>query len=144
MRLLLAHEPEVHYAQIRPMANVHMSYPRFPITMDCSESVTMLCKWAGLKDPNGLDYNGTGNTQTLYDHLPHYHDPAVARTGALVTFGVPTNPLSRQHVCMVLEPHPHDPLLWSHGQERGPLAIRYSVERQYHAPPATFLAIQHL
>lgn len=144
MRLLIAHEPEVHYAQVRPMQNTHQLAPRFPVTMDCSEAVTMLCKWAGLHDPNGLAYSGTGNTQTLYDNLPRYHDPSIARTGALVTLGTPTSPLSRQHVCMVLEPDPHDPLLFSHGQERGPLAIRLSVERQFHAAPVTFLAIQHL
>lgn len=144
MRLLIAHEPEVHYGQMRPMVNVHTAAPRFPLTMDCSESVTMLCKWAGLADPNGLGYGGTGNTETLYGHLPHYHDPRAAMVGALVTFAVPTMPLGGQHVCMVLEPHPYDPLLFSHGQERGPLAIRLQAERQYHAAPVTFLSIAHL
>jgi hypothetical protein len=144
MRLLIAHEPEVHYAQVRPMRNVHTAAPHFPLTMDCSESVTALCHWAGLHDPNGRGYDGQGNTATLYAHLPHYFNPAAAMVGALVTFAVPTSPLSRQHVCMVLEPDEHDPLLFSHGQERGPLAIRLSTERRFHASPVAFLSIAHL
>jgi hypothetical protein len=144
MRLLIAHEPEVHYAQVRPMRNVHTATPHFPMAMDCSEAVTCLCKWAGLTDPNGRHFDGTGNTQTLYSHLPHYYNPASAEVGALVTFAVPTSPLSRQHVCMVLEPDDHDPLLFSHGMERGPLAIRLSAERRFHASPVTFLSIARL
>jgi hypothetical protein len=41
---------------------------------------------------------------------------------------------------MVIE-HGSNPLLFSHGQEAGPLAIRLSVEQQYQPAPATFLSI---
>jgi len=147
MRYLLGHEPHVHYAQIRPMRTVHLSETDMrrrldhggAITMDCSESVTCLCKWSGLHDPNGHGYDGTGYTGTLLAHLPHYSDPSEAKTGALAVFG----PSPGDHVCMVLEPG-HDPLLWSHGQERGPIAIRYSAEKAWHRPPAVFLSIAHL
>jgi len=149
MRFLIAHEPNVHYAMRRPMETVKLTEKqmrakvqagRFPgITMDCSESVTCLCKWAGLSDPNGERYNGTGWTGTLLAHLPHYSDPKIAEPGALVVFG----PGSGDHVCMVLESGT-DPLLFSHGQERGPLAIRLSVERRAHRTPVTFLNISKL
>lgn len=86
MRYLLAHEPQVHYGQVRPMRTVHLSVSQLDtllanhgsVTMDCSESVTCLCKWAGLHDPNGLGYDGQGFTGTLLGHLPHYWNPAAA------------------------------------------------------------------
>lgn len=137
---MLAHEPQVHYAQIRPMRNVHLSKPVYPMTMDCSEAVTCLCKWAGLKDPNGLGYSGRGYTGTLLDNLPHYFNPANANVGALVVFG----PGTGEHVAMVMEPDHRNPLLWSHGGESGPLTIRLHDEAQLHSPPATFLSIASL
>jgi hypothetical protein len=147
MRYLLGHEPAIHYAQIRPMRTVHLSETDMrrrlehggALTFDCSEAVTCLCKWAGLHDPNGHGYDGTGNTVSMFGHLPHYSDPSRARLGALVDFG----PGGADHVCMVLQPG-SDPVLWSHGQERGPIAIRYSAEKAWHRKPATFLSITHL
>lgn len=140
MRDLVKHEPQVHYAQIRPMRNIHLTKPVYPMTMDCSESVTCLCKWAGLKDPNGFGYNGRGYTGTLLDHLPHYYDPANANVGALVVFG----PGTGQHVAMVLEPDHRNPLLWSHGAESGPRLVRLHDEAQAHYPPVRFLSIAGL
>lgn len=140
MHELVKHEPQVHYAQVRPMRNVHLAKPVYPMTMDCSEAVTCLCKWAGLKDPNGFGYNGKGYTGTLLDHLPHYFDPANANVGALVVFG----PGTGEHVAMVLEPDHRNPLLFSHGFEGGPLLIRLHDEAQLHHPPVTFLSIAGL
>jgi hypothetical protein len=140
MRDLVKHEPQVHYAQIRPMRSVRLTKPAYPLTMDCSEAVTCLCKWAGLTDPNGLGYNGHGYTGTMLDHLPHYYNPANALPGALVVFG----PGTGEHVAMVLKPAHHNPLLFSHGLERGPLLIRLHDEADYHPPPVTFLSIAGL
>ena len=140
MHELLAHERQIHYAQIRPMRSVHLQHPVYPLTMDCSESVTCLCKWAGLQDPNGLGYDGSGYTGTLLDHLPHYYDPGNADVGALVVFG----PGTGQHVTMVLEPDHRNPLLWSHGSESGPRLVRLHDEAQAHLPPVRFLSIAHL
>jgi hypothetical protein len=140
MRDLVKHEPQVHYAQIRPMRSVHLSKPVYPLTMDCSEAVTCLCKWAGLHDPNGLGYNGRGYTGTLLDHLPHYFNPANAMVGALVVFG----PGTGHHVGMVFEPDHRNPLLFSHGQEAGPIFIRLHDEAEHQPPPVTFLSIAGL
>lgn len=147
MRYLLEHEPRIHYAQIRPMRTVHLYEQELhtrlehggSITMDCSEAVTCLCKWAGLRDPNGLGYDGQGYTGTMLRHLPSYADPRGANVGALCVFG----PRPGDHVAMVLEPGP-DPLLWSHGYEGGPRTVRFSHERAIHRPPAWFLNISHL
>ena len=98
MDLLVRNEPRVHYAQIRPMQtrpihSLHLLqqalYSPHGVTMDCSESVTLLCHVCGLQDPNGFDYDGHGFTGTLLHHLPHYSDPGNARIGALVVFGPP-------------------------------------------------------
>lgn len=148
MDLLVQYEPKVHYRQVRPMSTRSiddvtelLARLKSPggVTMDCSESVTLLCRLAGLHDPNGLGYNGTGYTGTLLEHLTHYHDPLRANVGGLVVFG----PGTGEHVCMVRRTGA-DPLLFSHGQEAGPLLVRYSVERRAHTAPATFLSIAKL
>src|SRR6266576_5156286 len=147
MKFLLAHEPQIHYAELRPMRTIHYTATEVEtllklgrsITMDCSEAVTCLCKWAGLHDPNGMHYNGSGFTGTMLDHLSHYSDPAKAHIGALCVFG----PYPGDHVCMVMA-RGADPLLWSHGAEAGPRKVPYSVEKAIHRKPATFLSITPL
>lgn len=147
MRYLLKKEPLVHYAQVRPMRTIHYTEQQVErlldhggsITMDCSEAVTCLCKWAGLKDPNGMGYNGNGFTGTLLAHLRHYTDPKAAQTGALVVYGTGNG----HHVSMVIEPG-SDPLLWSHGREAGPVTVRLSKQRQQQPAPVTFLSIARL
>lgn len=143
----LAHEPQIHYTQARPMRTVHLSEAQLhtllgnghSIAMDCSEAVTCLCKWAGLHDPNGLHFDGYGNSHTLWAHLTHYSDAGRAKVGALCTFG----PYGNDHVAMVMETG-DDPLMWSHGYEGGPRRVRFSAERAIHRRPATFLSIAAL
>lgn len=148
MDMLVADEPKVHYLPKRPMVSksiVTVAQLRqklasnLGISLDCSESVTLLCKLAGLKDPNDSGYDGYGNTGTLLTHLPHYHAPFHALTGALVVFG----PGSGKHVCMVREPGTN-PLLFSHGSERGPIFIRLDRELAFQGGPVTFLDISNL
>jgi hypothetical protein len=150
MDYLCKQEPRIHYGQIRPMPSrtihtlveLHAKVSgRGGLTMDCSESVTLLCKLAGMGDPNGEHFNGTGNTATMLGHLSHYYSPHSAMVGALVVFGV--GHLETEHVCMVHTPGPN-PLLFSHGQERGPFLIPLSVEKRYHVAPYTFLSIAKL
>lgn len=148
MDLLVGHEPQVHYAQVRPMQTRHITEHELlatishGITMDCSESVTLLCRLAGIGDPNGKHFDGSGYTGTLLQHLPHYTDPRKAKVGALVVFG-PGRHHDGDHVCMVRRPGPN-PLLFSHGQERGPFYISLSEEKKYHPEPTTFLSIANL
>ena len=145
-RGLVAHAAQVHYSEARPYPKA-ARYGQYPIVLDCSSAVTMLCKWAGLHDPNGLGYNGTGYTGTLLDGpCPHYFDPHRALVGAIVIFG----PGTGEHAAMVVEPDAHNPLLFSHGWEERPGApgsphlIRLHDEAQYHRPPVTFLSIAAL
>lgn len=145
MQWLVSEEPLIDYAQVRPMhklseqALADLFARGAHIAIDCSEAVTQICRLAGLADPNGAGYNGSGYTGTMLGHLAHYSDPVRAHVGALVVFG----PGTGEHVCMVYQTG-NDPLLFSHGQNRGPIFIRLSQERQYHQAPVTFLDISHL
>src|SRR4051812_8894659 len=108
MRYFEAHEPQIHYRQARPMhtrdyreqaiADI-LAADHGSLTMDCSEAVTLLCRLAGLADPNGNGYNGLGFTGTLLKTLPHYATPSHAEVGALVVYG----PGDGEHVSMVYE-----------------------------------------
>lgn len=60
----LAHRSSFTYMQYRPMAK--SLFEKFAFThTDCSSFATLCYKAAGLKDPNGFGYNGSGNTDSL-------------------------------------------------------------------------------
>lgn len=148
MDVLLTHRNRVHYAEVRPMrskniTNVYQLKQRIAapggLTMDCSESVTLICKLAGLKDPNDQNYDGLGFTGTLLATLPHYEQAGGAKIGALCVFG----PGTGTHVAMVYE-RGSDPLLFTHGEEGDPSLHRLSWMRPGFEPPVTFLSIAAL
>ena len=123
----IANEPRIHYGEARPFPLSR----RLPLTTDCSGFVTLCYFLAGAADPNGLGYDGEGWTGTLLRHLP---EAARLRPGDIVVWGV----YPGHHCALVLEPG-GDPLLCSHGRERGPLAIRYSDECRLQPPEVTWL-----
>lgn len=135
------------YVEERPMKLTKISLPTLHdifatgkhIKSDCSETVTAVCKWAGLKDPNGRGYDGTGNSETMLSHLRNYKNARLARTGAIVHF---VNP---EHVAFVYKPSPilGNPTLWEHGAP-GIAIVKLSVEKQFHNGPVTFLSIAKL
>lgn len=129
----IQHEPQIHYRQSRPIDGLHEPY-KLPLSTDCSGFLTLCYAWAGADDPNGLGYSGQGYTGTLLQHMKHIPKSAV-QPGDLVVWGPPPG----QHAALVLEAGA-DPLLVSHGQEKGPLAIRFSVESRYQPPPAAWLS----
>lgn len=143
----IARHERLLWQEIRPMRQIHWYETDLwawldaghTITMDCSETVTVTCKLAGLKDPNGNSYNGKGYTGTMLAHLPHLKTAKDLDVGGLVVFG----PGTGDHVAQVLEPGA-DPLLCSHGADRLAGPIRLSVEQTFHKPPVTFLSIAHL
>ncbi len=145
MDTLVHHEPVIHYGQLRPMRTRYITTDeklaaalRVGITMDCSESVTLICHIAGLKDPSGYDYSsGYGNVASISAHCPHYSNPADAYVGAMVAFG------GNAHICMV-RARGADPLLFSHGSEAGPYYARLSHLTPYLPHPWTMLSITHL
>jgi hypothetical protein len=142
-------EPRIDYRESRPMMDYRWSWLDLlnwfrrggHVAWDCSTAVTLLFKYAGLRDPNGFGYDGYGNTDSLYNHLPHYSNVEDAHPGALIIFGEdPT-----VHVAMLMERNGADPWLFSHGQQGGPFHILLSAERQNHVWQAeTWLDIGHL
>lgn len=130
-RWAVAHEPDVHYAQQRPMELPPVK--RLPWSTDCSEFVTTLYRWAGCPDPNGCGYDGSGYTGTLLAHLRPVPVRLVEKADLVVYGAAPGH-----HVCVVVEAGA-DPLLVSHGQERGPLLIRHSEEARYQPSHVTWL-----
>ena len=126
----IRNETRIHYGQVRPFPLTW----QLPLTTDCSGFAT-LCYWlAGADDPNRRDYDGSGWTGTLLRGMTHVPRDAV-EPGDLVVWGrYPGN-----HVAILLECG-DDPLLCSHGQERGPIEIRFSVERRYQPPATTWLS----
>ena len=149
MDLLVRYKRRVHYAQRRPMTTMSIRPGRLRlallrpggITMDCSESVTLICHLAGLRDPNGNHYDGEGFTGTLLEHLPHYSDPARARTGAMVVFGKAPG----EHVVMVREPDNTNPKCFSHGTEADPTYYTLAqLLAAFPGKPHTFLSIDKL
>jgi hypothetical protein len=120
----------IHYAEVRPMPLRRT----LPLATDCSGFATLCYFLAEAPDPNGFGYNGQGYTGTLLRHLRHI-PKARARPGDIVVWG-----LYPGHHCAVLLEGGRDPLLASHGSERGPLEIRLSEEQRWQGDrPATWL-----
>ncbi len=126
----IANEPRIHYGEIRPIPLART----LPLTTDCSGFVTLCYFLAGAPDPNGLGYSGQGWTGTLLRHLEHIVAGS-AQQGDLVVWGA----YPGRHAALVLEAG-GDPLLCSHGQERGPVAIHFSDEDRSQACVSTWLA----
>jgi hypothetical protein len=124
----IANEPRIHYGEARPFPLSR----RLPLTTDCSGFVTLCYFLARAPDPNGLGYDGDGWTGTLLRHLPA---AARLRPGDIVVWGAYPG-----HHCAVVLEVGDDPLLASHGQERGPLSIRFSEESRYQPSEVTWLS----
>ena len=145
MHLLLNNNPSVHYPVhdvrtrtifgIATLAQVQRELAAGRLTIDCSQSVTLIAHVAGAKDPNGGGFKADGFTGTLLRGCQGI-TLAQARAGDLCVFG----PGTGHHVVMVLQPGP-DPLHFSHGQEKDPIAIRHSVESRFQPPGARFLRL---
>ena len=77
---------------------------------------------------------GISDLGDLLRHLPHIASPD-AQEGDLVVWGR----YPGRHCAVLVEPG-DDPLLVSHGSERGPLEVRFSVEQHVHdGQPTTWL-----
>lgn len=151
--LMVAHRTKVGYIEERPMPTRHITslvelrtaLEGPGIEDDCSGTATLACRIAGLHDPSGNPSDsGYGNTQEMYDHLPHYLNPLEAMTGALVFLGTP-GLLSTQHVCVVRHPGA-DPIVFTHGGP-GAFAAHYTplnTEARYHVGHPVFLSIAKL
>lgn len=126
----LKNEPSFHYLQRRPMHLAQLKNRELPAYADCSETTTACAYAAGVSDPNGRDYDGTGWTGTIRATLRRIRDLRKLRTGDPIVYGIG----DETHVAMVYKPSRlrGNPLMWSHGQEAGPILIRHSIENAAH------------
>lgn len=147
--MLNHYAPQVLYAEVRPMSTRDLTLSQLrcrfisggTITCDCSESVTLMFRLAGLKDPNGLNYDGYGYTGDMLDHLPHFTDWEEVHEGTLIVFGAGTG----THVVMVTRPNGQNPMVYSHGSHANSAIWDLDTERTYHpGEPMTLLAIADL
>ena len=127
MKWALLNNNQIHYLQRRPMRLPEMRARMLPLSIDCSESTTGAYYAAGALDPNGNKYDGTGYTGTIRAHLPTRAHVALCRIGDPIVYGEGTG----SHVVMVFKAG-RDPLVFSHGQEAGPLLNRHSVQLATH------------
>lgn len=150
-RYLISKASQIDYEAVRPMLTRGMSWGEITsklnrggrIAMDCSESVTQLYHWCGLRDPSNFGFNGFGNSHTMWQHLANrYTDPADAHPGAICVYGFQGG----EHVTMVMEHDPNgNPMLFSHGSEIGPLFISLANESAAHRGQARiFLDVSKL
>ena len=145
MHYLVAENPRVHYPLhdkrtmtinwIATVAQLEQAIAKGDFTIDCSQAVTLIAHVSGARDPNGGSFRSDGYTGTLVTGCTPI-TRAQARPGDLRVFGGGTG----HHVCMVMQPGP-DPLLFSHGQENDPIAIRESVEARYQPSGGAFLRL---
>lgn len=132
-----AHEPQIHYAEVRPIPKVTPhALPSLPLTTDCSGFATMAYAYAGAPDPNGDDYDGQGFTGTLLAHARKAGaivGVAKVRPGDIVIYGCESN-TNGHHAAVVVAVHSHTYsgiVTASHGQEKGPFEITVAEEAQY-------------
>lgn len=133
----VSHEPDIHYSQGSDRFSALNNPRQLPLNTDCSAFYTLCCKWAGVPDPNGLGYNGYGFTGTLLTH-----GKVISLEEALPGDAIVYGPGSGDHVVMIVDTmNQQDPIVVSHGQERGPIKIRHSVEVSSHRAPVRVLRL---
>jgi hypothetical protein len=145
MHYLIAENARVHYPandkrtmtinRIATLEQLERAIARGNFTIDCSQAVTLIAHVSGARDPNGGNWSSDGYTGTLVKACQAI-TRAQAKPGDLRVFG----PGTGHHVCMVMQSGT-DPLLFSHGQERDPIAIHESVETRYQPSGGTFLRL---
>ena len=126
----LRNEPRISYDQSRPFDPTTIKRRQVPMSDDCSATTTQLYYSAGRPDPNGKKYNGTGYTGTLRSHTPQRKALRNMRVGDFIVHGTGTG----AHVTVVYKPGktPGTMLVWSHGQEAGPLLTTLATQIAVH------------
>src|SRR5215471_6370632 len=109
------------YNNARPMKNMQPP-PSVPAEADCSMFATWCYKSAGAPDPNGLGYNGSGSTYSMWPRGQRI-SAAQARPGDLVFWKGP------DHVAICVG----EGMCISEGSDRGPLFESISVESRFHS-----------
>lgn len=120
----IAANGRISYLMARPV----YYYNTFPVTHnfwnDCSGMFAQWYKWGGAPDPHKNDYNGYGNTGTLWIHGATVNGLSAARPCDAVLYGQPWAAGAAAHVVMLTEKRDGIWYAASHGQEAGPVEVR--------------------
>jgi hypothetical protein len=96
-----------------------------PFEGDCSSTFTVCYDWAGAHDPNGLNFDGYGDTDTLLEHAKRITIEEV-QVGDGVIFGLsPT-----RHIAMIVKLNGGNPLCMSNGGSSDPSLFPLSVVQE--------------
>jgi hypothetical protein len=120
---VLSHGSAWEYYEIRPIPIAAIKAGRLPVKTDCSGSVIGIYARAGAPDPGGYDYNGSGNTDSFYQHCEHLKSYTDCQAGDLIDVTLPSR--GTVHVYLVLERTATDLKVFSHG---GPLGKPPQIE----------------
>lgn len=132
----IEHDSPIHYSQARPFPIYKPG--TIPMTLDCSASTITFAEWCGAPNPSGAA-PGYGNSMSIASFAKEIPRSDI-QAGDIAVFGAPVT----HHVAVVLEAG-DDPLMESHGQESGPIAIRLSVESRYHSgDPVRFYSLTEI
>ncbi len=122
----------LHYSMHRPFnPNVYLNKV-LPASLDCSASVVNIYKAAGRPDPTGgIGYSGGRDgdpeyTGSLRSHTPQRRALGKMRVGDFFVHGKGAG----SHTTVVYRPGktPGTTLVWSHGQEAGPLLTTLATQ----------------
>jgi hypothetical protein len=149
--LLVAHKAQIGYTQLRPMGTRNVSTLTglmrkisAGFSMDCSESLVLICHIAGVKSPTGSW--SLGNTDTMLNHLTkHYFDARFALPGAIAIFNS-DRPLPQQHAAQVHQKDPlhGDPIMFTHGSAEDPSFLKLSWLQPGFSGRTTWLSVARL
>jgi hypothetical protein len=120
----------IGYAETRPYPRPAY-HARTAFVTDCSGFVSLMAMWSRLAnmqgvdiDPSGYAFDGYGNSDTIFDHLPSV-ELAHTWRGDLVVYG---SPGATVHVACLVQGggKTADPLVVSHGSPAGPQLMTLS------------------
>lgn len=133
-------EKNWHYRAVRPLTIPSLETALHGVVVsDCSFGCKILCKLAGAHDPTGGSFDGYGNSSSMFRALPHI-EFADVQSGDAAVFG---HVSGEQHAVLIYEKCATvgATLVWSHGQEAGPIIVPLSIEIAAH-PGATVTFLQ--
>jgi Putative peptidoglycan binding domain len=127
LRWMISQEPAIHYTQDHAVRLAALGTPyASPLSTDCSGAIKLACAWAQVPDPNGIGLTvAEGYTGTMLTYCKHIVRSAAQPGDFLVLGDWPGS-----HACVLMD-LAADPLLFSHGSEKGPAAVRLSDELAY-------------
>lgn len=133
MNWALRNTASIHYAQSRPIPLKAGKARQLPLTTDCSGSTTIAAYAAGLPDPNGRKYDGSGYTGTMRSHCKQIKR-AQLQAGDIIIYGGGTG----SHMVIVYDITPTDVIVFSHGQESGPKLYTHRIQQGAHGAYCTY------